>query len=74
LIYGILLIQEKIRNSSPTSRASWEMTDALPPDRSVLPDHVVEAIAAPFGNSTTQNRGSGLGSTGAVMRPSDRRP
>jgi NADH-quinone oxidoreductase subunit B len=35
---------------------------------------VVDAITAPFGNSTNQNRSSGLVSTGAVVRVSDRRP
>lgn len=74
LIYGILLIQEKIRNSSPTSHAEWRATDVLPPGESALPEHVVEAITAPFGNSTNQNRPSGLVSSGAVVRPADRRP
>jgi hypothetical protein len=31
-------------------------------------------LTRPFGNSTMQNRASGLSSTGAVLRPSDRRP
>jgi NADH-quinone oxidoreductase subunit B len=74
LIYGILLIQEKIRNSSPTSRAEWGRVDRLPEGMSALGDEVVEAITAPFGNSTNQNRSSGLVSTGAVVRASDRRP
>jgi NADH-quinone oxidoreductase subunit B len=74
LIYGILLIQEKIRNSPSTSRADWTRVDKLPEARSALSDEVVEAITAPFGNSTNQNRSSGLVSTGAVVRPSDRRP
>jgi NADH-quinone oxidoreductase subunit B len=74
LIYGILLIQEKIRNSSPTSRAEWGRVDRLPEGASALGDEVVEAITAPFGNSTSQNRASGLVSTGAVVRASDRRP
>src|SRR5436305_8884996 len=60
LIYGILLVQEKIRNSSPTSRAEWSRVDRLPESASALSDEVVEAITAPFGNSTNQNRASGL--------------
>jgi NADH-quinone oxidoreductase subunit B len=74
LMYGILLVQEKIRNSSPTSRREWNTVDALPEAATVLPDEVVETITAPFGNSTRQNRTSGLVSTGAVVRPADRRP
>ncbi len=74
LMYGILLVQEKIRNSAPTSRREWNTVDALPEADTVLPDEVVETITAPFGNSTRQNRTSGLVSTGAVVRPADRRP
>ena len=74
LMYGILLVQEKIRNSSPTSLREWKAADALPAGDTVLPGEVIENITAPFGNSTKQNRPSGLVSTGAVVRPSDRRP
>ena len=74
LMYGILLVQEKIRNSAPTSSREWNTVDALPLADSVLPDEVIEGITAPFGNSTRQNRTSGLVSTGAVVRPADRRP
>jgi NADH-quinone oxidoreductase subunit B len=74
LIYGILLIQEKIRNSAPTSENEWEAVDQLPETGSYLPREVVDAITTPFGNSTNQNRASGLVSTGAVVRVSDRRP
>ena len=74
LIYGILLIQEKIRNSQATSMAEWRATDDLPEGRSYLSDEVVEQVTLPFGNSTNQNRASGLVSTGAVVRAHDRRP
>ena len=74
LIYGILLVQEKIRNSAPTSEDEWNAVDQLPESASYLPREVVDAITAPFGNSTNQNRSSGLVSTGAVVRVSDRRP
>jgi NADH-quinone oxidoreductase subunit B len=74
LIYGILLVQEKIRNSASTSEADWRAVDRLPEADSYLPREVVDAIAAPFGNSTNQNRSSGLVSTGAVVRVSDRKP
>ena len=74
LMYGILLVQEKIRNSAPTSEDEWNAVDQLPESGSYLPREVVDAITAPFGNSTNPNRSSGLVSTGAVVRVSDRRP
>jgi NADH-quinone oxidoreductase subunit B len=74
LIYGILLVQEKIRNSAATSENVWRQVDDLPETNSYLPAEVVNALGAPFGNSTSQNRASGLVSTGAVVRVSDRRP
>jgi NADH-quinone oxidoreductase subunit B len=74
LIYGILLVQEKIRNSAATSEDVWREVDDLPETNSYLPAEVVNALGAPFGNSTNQNRASGLVSTGAVVRVSDRRP
>jgi NADH-quinone oxidoreductase subunit B len=72
LIYGILMIQEKIRRSSPMSQwvADEDLVEGLP----TLSMETVDLITAPFGNSTTQNRGSGLMSTGAVVRPNDRQP
>lgn len=74
LIYGILLIHEKIRNSAPTSDDEWNAVDQLPETGSYLPREVVDRITLPFGNSTNQNRSSGLVSTGAVVRVSDRSP
>jgi NADH-quinone oxidoreductase subunit B len=74
LMYGILMIQEKIRNSSPTSEAEWHKVDELPEGATHLPPEVVDRYTLPFGNSTNQNRASGMVSTGAVVRVSDRRP
>ncbi|HEV3050842.1 MAG TPA: NADH-quinone oxidoreductase subunit NuoB [Longimicrobium sp.] len=74
LMYGILMIQEKIRNSAPTSEDEWNAVDQLPETGSYLPQQVVDRITLPFGNSTNQNRASGLVSTGAVVRVSDRSP
>lgn len=74
LMYGILMIQEKIRNSAATSEDEWNAVDQLPETGSYLPQEVVDRITLPFGNSTTQNRASGLVSTGAVVRVSDRSP
>jgi NADH-quinone oxidoreductase subunit B len=74
LMYGILMIQEKIRRSAATSEDEWNAVDQLPEEGSYLPAEVVDRISLPFGNSTNQNRASGLVSTGAVVRVSDRRP
>jgi NADH-quinone oxidoreductase subunit B len=72
LIYGILMIQEKIRRSTPTKDwiADEDLVEGLP----TLSADTVDLITAPFGNSTNQNRSSGITSTGALVRPSDRRP
>jgi NADH-quinone oxidoreductase subunit B len=72
LIYGILMIQEKIRRSSPT--AEWVSDEDLIEGLPTLPVGDVDLITSPFGNSTQQNRSSGLASTGAIVRPNDRQP
>jgi NADH-quinone oxidoreductase subunit B len=73
LIYGILLLQEKIRGEAmrnPVHRAE----DADRVGKPNLPAGVIEELAVPFGNSTKQNRVSGLVSTAALVRPRDRQP
>lgn len=72
LIYGILMIQEKIRRSTPTK--DWVSDEDLVQGLPTLSMETVDLITAPFGNSTNQNRTSGIVSTGAVIRPSDRQP
>lgn len=72
LIYGILMIQEKIRRSTPTRE--WVAEEDLVQGLPTLSMDTVDLLAAPFGNSTNQNQGSGLISTGAVVRPANRQP
>ena len=72
LMYGILMIQEKIRRASPTR--DWIATEDLVEGLPTLPLDAVDLVTAPFGNSTNQNRASGLVRSGAVVRPNDRRP
>jgi len=72
LMYGILMVHEKIRRSSPTSQ--WVEPELLKPGVAALPDSTVELVSQPFGNSTMQNRISGLVSTGAAVRAPDRKP
>jgi len=73
LIYGILMLQEKIRGEAmadPSLRAEDPARGGKPN----LPPDVINQIALPYGNSTHQNRVSGLVSTSAIARPSDRQP
>jgi NADH-quinone oxidoreductase subunit B len=76
LIYGILMLQEKIKGES-LHRDTHEAIRFEDPERTSLPNlpaDVIEQIAGPFGNSTSQNKTSGLVSTRALSRPQDRRP
>ena len=71
LIYALLMIQEKIKGESlvnPDLRS--ESPDAA--GRPNLPPEVIELVAQPFGNSTRQNRVSGIEPSGAIDRPRDR--
>ncbi len=74
LIYGILMVHEKIRRSQPTAQREWRPEERLIEGVPALPAEVIDSMTGPFGNSTLQNRASGLVSTGAVVRPADRRP
>ncbi|MGH7477084.1 MAG: NADH-quinone oxidoreductase subunit B [Longimicrobiales bacterium] len=73
LIYGILLLHEKIKGEQLSNRA----LRAEDPSKTGQPNmdaESIDALAGPFGNSTAQNRVSGLVPTGAALRPADRRP
>jgi NADH-quinone oxidoreductase subunit B len=73
LIYGILMLQEKIRGEALANPALRE-EEPERVSKPNLPADVIEQVAMPFGNSTQQNRVSGLLSTTAVARQTDRRP
>lgn len=72
LMYALLMIQEKIKGESIADLRSREED----PERAGKP-HLsaedVERVAAPFGNSTFQNRVSGLESSSPILRPRDRK-
>jgi NADH-quinone oxidoreductase subunit B len=73
LIYGILMVHEKIKGealANPALRQELEHRTGQPN----LPPEVIEELALPFGNSTKQNRVSGLVTTAALTRPRDRQP
>lgn len=72
LIYGILLVHEKIRGES-LARAELRAEDPEQVGKANELPEVIEQVALPFGNSTSQNRVSGLVSTAAVARPLDRK-
>ena len=72
LIYGLMMIQEKIKGESirnPVLRAESPAAAGRPN----LPPETIELLAQPFGNSTRQNRISGIEATSATGRPRDRR-
>ena len=71
-MYGILMIQEKIRRSSPTT--DWVAEENLIEGLPALGPEQLDQVTGPFGNSTQQNRSAGLVSSGAVVRPNDRQP
>jgi NADH-quinone oxidoreductase subunit B len=71
LIYALLMVQEKIKGESLASELiRSESAGAV--GRPNLPPEVIELVAQPFGNSTRQNRISGIERTSAVDRPRDR--
>ena len=73
LIYAFLLLQEKIKGEQLSNKALRAENPASVGKANVPPE-VIEAITGPFGNSTKQNRVSGLVSSAALTRPTDRLP
>src|SRR5687767_4440348 len=73
LIYAFLMLQEKIKGEQ-LGNESLRAEDPLAVGRANLDADTIEAITGPFGNSTKQNRVSGLISTAALTRPHDRLP
>jgi NADH-quinone oxidoreductase subunit B len=67
LLYAVLMIHQRIKNESlrdPSLRQELSTT----PRQLNLPPEEIERVARPFGNSTQQDRASGLG-TSAERRP-----
>jgi NADH-quinone oxidoreductase subunit B len=73
LLYGLLLLQEKIRGET-LGNAALRAEDPARAGVQNLSAEVIEEYTVPFGNSTKQNRVSGLVSTSALLRPADRKP
>ena len=74
LIYGLMMVQEKIREESMAQTRELRAED---PDRAGVAQATgaeVVGLTGPFGNSTQQNRVSGLVQSDRVDRPEDRLP
>ena len=71
LAYGLMMIQEKIKGET-LANATFRAEPEEAVGRPNLPPESIELVAQPFGNSTKQNRASGLAATSAVARPADR--
>jgi len=74
LIYGLMMIQEKIRQESLVDHAVLRAEDPNAAGQVRANADQLVGLTGPFGNSTKQNRASGLVQTDATARPSDRRP
>jgi len=74
LIYGLMMIQEKIRGERLSEHAKLREEDPAKSGVAVASSEEVAALSGPFGNSTNQNRLSGLVQTDAADRPEDRIP
>jgi len=72
LIYGLLMVQEKMKGESISDPAPRDESPEAT-GRPNLPPEAIELVSQPFGNSTKQNRVSGLESSDATRRPGDRR-
>ncbi|UCC83787.1 MAG: NADH-quinone oxidoreductase subunit NuoB [Gemmatimonadota bacterium] len=72
LIYAILMIHQKIRGESLTDPTLRTELSAIPGQLNMSPE-MIEQQAQPFGNSTQQDRISGLEPTAVTLRPRDRR-
>ncbi|MSR36613.1 MAG: NADH-quinone oxidoreductase subunit B [Gemmatimonadetes bacterium] len=74
LIYGLLMIQEKIREESLAHHKVLRAEDPLQAGHPEADANEVAGKTGPFGNSTKQNRVSGLVRTDRPDRPGDRIP
>jgi NADH-quinone oxidoreductase subunit B len=74
LIYGLMMIQEKIRQESLDQHAILRAEDPAAVAMPRADEEEVASLSGPFGNSTQQNRVSGLVQSDATDRPGDRLP
>jgi len=74
LIYAIMMLHEKIKGERLSEKDVLRAEDPARVGKPNMSPDVIEAVSGPFGNSTKQNRASGLVSTHALARPTDRLP
>ena len=74
LIYALMMVQEKIRRESLSEHAILRAEDPMLVAQPRADELEITSLSGPFGNSTKQNRGSGLDKTDAISRPGDRIP
>jgi NADH-quinone oxidoreductase subunit B len=74
LIYALMMIQEKIRQESLNQHAILRAEDPAAVAKPRADAEEIASLSGPFGNSTEQNRVSGLVQTDAINRPDDRLP
>ncbi|MBT8402826.1 MAG: NADH-quinone oxidoreductase subunit B [Gemmatimonadetes bacterium] len=74
LIYGLMMIQEKVREEQLADHQVNRAEDPLLVGVPRAGDAEVKGLTGPFGNSTRQNRVSGLVQSDRVDRPEDRLP
>jgi NADH-quinone oxidoreductase subunit B len=74
LIYGLMMIQEKIRQETLAEHERLRFEDPLRAGVPAASAEDVAALTGPFGNSTKQNRVSGLVPSDRSQRGDDRLP
>jgi NADH-quinone oxidoreductase subunit B len=74
LIYGLMMIQEKVREERLAEHVALRREDPLAAGLPKATEEQIRGLTGPFGNSTRQNRVSGLVHTDRPDRPEDRVP
>lgn len=74
LIYGLMMIQEKIRGETLARHEELRAEDPAAVGHPRATEEEIRALSGPFGNSTRQNIPSGLVFGAATERPGDRIP
>jgi len=64
LIYGLMMIQEKIRNESLVNHKVLRAEDPMLVAQARADEGEIVGLTGPFGNSTRQNQGGGVTETG----------
>ncbi len=74
LIYALMMVQEKIKQESLDQHAILRAEDPAAVAKPRADEEEIGDLSGPFGNSTEQNRVSGLERTDVISRPGDRLP